>query len=90
MFWRVVYEFGTCDGSDGCLMWVKKNGKWGVLDIDYFEMKTDFEYTRFSEFKEKSVDKNTHKGIYEAEVERDGKREVIQIEKFLCVCYYDY
>ena len=85
-----VYEFGTCDGSNGCLMWVKKNGKWGVLDIDYYEMKTEFIYSRISEFTEKNINPDTHKGVYEAEAELDGKIVTVSIEKYLCIMYYDY
>lgn len=83
-----VYKFNTCEG---CLAWVEKDGKWGVLDIDSYKTDSiEFLYDAPSEFKEVSYDKNTHKVRYKAEVERDGKREFIQVEKYLCLSYYDY
>lgn len=83
-----VYTFAGY--NVGCLIWVKKGSKWAVFDIDSYEVHTDFKYDKISDFKEKSVDNETHKGVYEAEVEMDGKREFIEIEKYICSCYYDY
>lgn len=81
----------TCAGyNEGCLIWVKKGNKWAVFDIDSYEVISEFKYDKISDFREKSINNESHKGIYEAEVERDGKRESIQIEKYLCCSYYEY
>lgn len=82
-----VYDFGD---NIGCLVWVKKGGKWGVFDIDSYEMKTGFKYDKISEFREKSIDSNTRKGVYEAEVELDGEIVTVSIEKYLCIWFYEY
>jgi len=82
-----VYQFDSCDG---CLVWVKKGGKWGVLDIDDFETKTDFIYSRISEFKEVSYDEEFHKAVYEAQAELDGEITTVSIEKYVCLKYHSY
>ncbi len=83
-----VYIFSS--QSEGCLIWVKNKNKWAVLNLDTYQLETDFLYDKISDFKEKSVDNETHIGVYEAEAERDGARETLRIEKYLCLSYYDY
>lgn len=89
IFFQDVYVFGSEDGTGGCLIWVKHE-KWAVLDLDSFTLETDFIYDKISEFKEVSVDNERHVGVYEAQAERDGVRETVRIEKYLCSSYYDY
>lgn len=85
-----VYVFGSEDGTGGCLIWVKHE-KWAVLDLDSFTLESAFIYDKIiSEFKEVSVDNERHVGVYEAQAERDGVRETVEIEKYLCSSYYPY
>lgn len=74
----------------GCLVWVQKGSKWAVFDIDDYELKTEFLYTRIGEFKETSYDEEFHKGVYEAKAELDGEIVTVSIEKYVCSSYYPY
>ena len=83
-----VYKFETCEG---CLVWVEKNGKWGVLDIDTYETDSiEFIYDAPSEFKEVSYDKNTNKARYEAKAKINGKTTKVSVEKYTCITYYKH
>lgn len=81
-----VYIFGR--DEPGCLVWVKLNGKWGVMDMDNYTMATPFCYEKISQFKEVSVDYETQIGVYEADALKDGVVETVRIEKDLCIYYY--
>ena len=78
--------------NDGCLVWVEKNNKWGVFDIDSYELLTDCIYDRPTDsyqFKEVSINKMTGIAIYEAQVSIDGKKDTLQIEKYYCCLYHE-
>jgi hypothetical protein len=81
-----IYVFGR--DEPGCLVWVKLNGKWGVMDMDDYSMATPFCYEKISPFQEVSVDYETLKGVYEADAQKDGVVEKVRIEKDLCMYYY--
>jgi hypothetical protein len=83
-----LYIFGP--DEPGCLVWVKIDGKWGVMDMDDYHMATPFCYEKISRFREVSVDYETGRGVYEAEALKDGVIDTIRIEKYLCAFYYDY